>query len=109
MVPTPPYYAVIFTSTRTDVEDGYAEMDAVLERLAKDAPGFLGLEAARKEDGFGVTVSYWESENAIAAWKANVDHLAAQARGRTDWYSAYKVRIAKVEREYEFSKGKDEV
>ncbi len=94
------YYAVIFTSTRTEVEAGYAEMATKMVELAKVQPGFIGIESALNE--IGITVSYWESLEAIKNWKANMEHVEAQEKGRTAWYKNYKVRIAKVEREYEF-------
>ena len=94
------YYAVIFTSTRTEVEAGYAEMATKMVELAKAQPGYIGMESSRSE--IGITVSYWESLEAIKNWKANIEHLEAQEKGRTTWYKNYKVRIAKVEREYEF-------
>ena len=94
------YYAVIFTSTRTEVEAGYAEMATKMVELAKAQPGYIGMESARSE--IGITVSYWESLEAIRNWKANMEHLEAQEKGKTTWYKNYKVRIAKVEREYEF-------
>jgi len=94
------YYAVIFTSTRTEVEAGYAEMATKMVELAKVQPGFIGIESARNE--IGITVSYWESLEAIKNRKANMEHVEAQEKGRTAWYKNYKVRIAKVEREYEF-------
>ena len=95
-----PYYAVIFTSTRTELDENYSEMAIKMETLAKQQPGFLGVESARNE--IGITVSYWESLEAIRNWKANMEHLEAQEKGKTTWYKNYKVRIAKVEREYEF-------
>ncbi|QCX02091.1 antibiotic biosynthesis monooxygenase [Aggregatimonas sangjinii] len=96
-----PYYAVIFTSTRTEGDDGYAKMAEHMEELAQQQPGYLGIESARDE--VGITVSYWESLQAIADWKSNTDHLFAQQKGIKDWYSWYKVRICLVEREYEAS------
>lgn len=97
-----PYYAVIFTSTRTELDDNYSEMAIKMETLAKQQPGFLGVESARNE--IGITVSYWESLEAIANWKQNLDHLDAQFLGRQKWYENYTVRIAKVEKEYSFEK-----
>ncbi len=94
------YYAVIFTSTRTEIEAGYAETAIKMLELAKVQPGFMGVESARNE--IGITVSYWESLEAIQKWKTNMEHLQAQENCRTTWYKNYKVRIAKVEREYEF-------
>lgn len=96
----PPYYAVIFTSVRTDTNEEYSEMAEKMVELASRQSGFLGIESARNE--IGITVSYWESLEAIRAWKANLDHLEAQKLGREIWYKAYKTRIAKVERDYDF-------
>ena len=97
--PEPPYYAVIFSSQRTPADDeGYATAAARMMELAAEQPGFLGVETARS-DILGLTVSYWESCEAIAAWKANAEHQTAQARGRSEWYSDYRLRVAKVERE----------
>ena len=75
-----------------------------MDALAKTMPGYLGIESARNEGGFGITVSYWESEAAIANWKRNAEHLQAQAKGRAEWYEDYTVRVAKVERAYEMKK-----
>jgi len=94
------YYAVIFTSIRTEVEEDYAEMAMRMVKLAKQQSGFLGMESARNE--IGITVSYWESLNAIKVWKENTEHVLAQEKGKSMWYKNYKVRIAKVEREYRF-------
>ena len=96
-----PYYAVIFTNTRTAGDNGYALMAAEMEELAKTQPGYLGFESAR--DGIGISISYWQSLDDIAHWKANTDHRLAQERGIEDWYRWYKIRICRVEREYEFS------
>jgi heme-degrading monooxygenase HmoA len=93
-----PYYAVIFTSKRTNLEEGYAEMAYNMVALAQQQPGFLGAESARNE--IGITVSYWKDLEAIKNWKQNLDHLDAQRKGREKWYEYYTVRIALVEREY---------
>ncbi|GAA0736335.1 antibiotic biosynthesis monooxygenase [Gaetbulibacter jejuensis] len=96
-----PYYAVIFTSTQKEHIEGYAEMANQMEALAKTQDGFLGMDSARNE--VGITVSYWESLEAIKNWKQHTDHLVAQQKGRQDWYSWYNVKICKVERVYEFN------
>lgn len=100
--PNPPYYAVIFTSLRTEIEEGYQEMAEEMVRLAALQSGYLGHESAR--DRLGITISYWESLEAIQHWKAQSDHLLAQKYGREKWYSAYSTRIAKVERDYSMHK-----
>lgn len=96
--PPPPYVAVIFTSVRTDDDGGYAGMAAAMERLAREQPGYLGIEAAR--EGVGITVSYWRDEASAKAWKQVGAHLVAQRRGREVWYRDYRVRIALVTRDY---------
>ena len=98
--PDPPYYAVIFTSTRTSVDDGYGAMADAMETLAAQQPGFLGIESSRDAAGFGITVSYWASEEAIAAWKANARHRVAQSSGQQKWYEHFETRVARVERAY---------
>ena len=100
--PAAPYFAVIFTSLRTQGDNGYGKMAEAMETLASTQPGFLGIESAR--DGLGITVSYWNSLESIAAWKQNAQHLVAQQRGRDAWYEEFKVRICRVERDYEFTR-----
>jgi heme-degrading monooxygenase HmoA len=96
--PEPPYYAVIFSSRRTADIEGYEEMAERMLELASSQPGFLGIESARGADGFGITVSYWTSPEAIASWKAHGEHRVAQATGRSKWYEHYENRVARVER-----------
>lgn len=94
----PPYYAVIFTSIRTEVDNGYNEMAERMVELATLQPGFLGVESAR--EALGITVSYWKDLDAIKNWKMNSEHLQAQQLGHSTWYASFKMRIAKVERDY---------
>ena len=100
--PPPPYYAAIFTSLKTEGNTGYAEMAQRMEELAKQQPGYLGIESAREE--LGITVSYWKDVESIRNWKMNLEHLQAQKTGREDWYSHYKVRVCLAERDYGFEK-----
>ena len=97
--PEPPYYAVIFTSTKIDADKGYGAMSERMAALVQQQEGFLGFESAR--EALGITVSYWRDETSILAWKAQLEHQEAQAQGKALWYTRYKIRIAKVEREYE--------
>jgi heme-degrading monooxygenase HmoA len=100
--PKPPYYAVIFSSTRTEGDNGYYEMADKMVELAKQQDGFLGVESARNE--LGITVSYWTDLSSIKKWKENAEHSFAREKGRNEWYKSFKTRIAKVERDYEFEK-----
>ena len=101
--PKPPYYAVIFTSLQSEDIQGYARMADRMLALAAQQDGFLGVESARQ--GLGITVSYWSDLAAIKRWKSDAEHLEAQKLGHERWYSAFSVRIAKVEREYGIEKG----
>ena len=96
--PAPSYVAVIFTSLRTEGDNGYAAMSAAMDALAREQPGYLGIESAREQ--VGITVSYWRDEQAARAWKQVAQHLVAQRRGREVWYRDYRVRVANVVRDY---------
>ncbi|MCH9661601.1 MAG: antibiotic biosynthesis monooxygenase [Bacteroidetes bacterium] len=98
----PPYYAVIFTNKLTNETEGYSEMAEKMETLAKQQPGYLGIEHAR--EALGITISYWESLDAISHWKSQLDHQEAQRMGKKQWYQWYTTRICKVERAYSFEK-----
>lgn len=98
--PEIPYYAVIFTSVRTEGDNGYAEMADRMVELAQQQDGFLGVESARNE--VGITVSYWRDLESIKRWKEHAEHSFAREKGRSEWYKSFKTRIAKVERDYGF-------
>ncbi len=100
--PPPPYYAVIFTSVRTEGDQGYSEMSEKMEALAKKQPGFLGVESAR--EFLGITVSYWKDLDSIRRWKEHAEHTLARQKGREVWYQQYRTRITRVERDYGFDK-----
>jgi heme-degrading monooxygenase HmoA len=102
--PPPPYYAVIFTSLKTNYDAGYNEASQLMVELAMEQAGYLGHESAR--DGIGITVSYWQSLEAIKAWKQQTEHLLAQKIGKQQWYECYKTRICLVERDYGFKNSK---
>lgn len=98
------YYAVIFSSQRTDGDNGYGRMADRMEQLARRQPGFIGVESVRDASGSGITISYWESLEAIRGWKRNEAHLVAQEKGKQEWYANYSIKICKVEREYVFKR-----
>ena len=102
---TPPQgsYAVIFTSLRTDGDAGYKAMAERMVALAAEQPGFLGVRSARGDDGLGITVSYWDSLESIAAWRAHIEHRPAREQGRAQWYAHYELQVVKVERAYSWS------
>lgn len=101
--PSPPYYAVIFTSLNSDDRSGYDDMAEKMIALAAIQPGFLGVESASGALVSGepsITVSYWADLESIQKWKMHTEHQKAQEKGKNRWYAAYKTRIAKVERDY---------
>lgn len=95
--PPPPYYAVIFTSFLNEGTDDYAAVAEYALSLAKQQPGFLGYESVR--NGMGISVSYWDSLEAIRSWKNHPQHLALQKQ-EAHWYRQSKIRISRVERDY---------
>jgi heme-degrading monooxygenase HmoA len=101
--PSPPYYAVVFTSLRTDADsDGYATTAERMVQLASEQPGFLGVESARGADGVGITVSYWDSLESIRRWHEHAEHRLAQRDGKAKWYARYQLRVCRVEQAYGF-------
>lgn len=104
--PTPPYFAVIFTSLRKPGDHGYEAMADRMAHMGAAMPGYLGIETARNAEGFGITISYWETKAAILAWRRHATHLLAQDAGKARWYEHYEVRIARVERAYAGPEGR---
>jgi heme-degrading monooxygenase HmoA len=103
--PDPPYWAVIFTSVRSrESGDEFDETDERMMALAAQQPGYLGVDSAYSH--IGITVSYWADEASITAWRRNADHAFAQYEGRTRWFDAYEIRVARVERAYSFTRTK---
>ena len=101
-----PYYAVIFTSIRTQGDNGYEKMAGEMMDFVSKQKGFLGEESVRDDKGFGITVSYWDSLESIQAWKVFLPHKEAQDQGRLQWYCAYKVRVCRVESDQLFCENK---
>ena len=97
------YFAVIFTAQRSLSGDDIYDITADrMVLLARRQPGFLGVESVRGDDGIGITVSYWVNRDAIANWRQQAEHLAAQALGRQEFYDWYRVRVAEVVAERAF-------
>jgi heme-degrading monooxygenase HmoA len=101
----PPYVAVIFRSVQTSDSAGYGETADRMDDLAARQPGYLGVESVRDPStGAGITVSYWRTEEAAAAWKRVAEHAEAQRAGRERWYRRYRVEVATVTRAYGFER-----
>ncbi|MGW4567648.1 antibiotic biosynthesis monooxygenase family protein [Streptomyces sp. NPDC004561] len=101
----PPYYAVVFTSNRTDHDPGgYREAAAHLSRLVRDIPGFLGEDSAHTPGGLAISVAYFRDLAGIERWRQHPEHLAAKRRGREHWYERYAIHIARVEHSHGFGR-----
>ncbi len=100
--PEPPYYAVIFSSYRTDNDDDYENTMKILSDVSKNYDDFLGMESSR--DGFGISVSYWKTYEGIMMWKKDSEHLIAKEKGKQYWYKSYAIRIARVKYQNYFEK-----
>ncbi|MFD8391438.1 antibiotic biosynthesis monooxygenase family protein [Streptomyces sp. NPDC059680] len=97
-LPEPPYYAVVFTSARTDDDpDGYRRTAEQLSRLVREVPGFLGEDFAHTPGGLAISVAYFRDLAGIERWRGHPAHLAAKRRGRERWYERYTIHIARVE------------
>jgi heme-degrading monooxygenase HmoA len=102
--PPPPYWAVVFTSVRTGSDEaGYSRAAERMVELAKRQRGYLGYESARDAGGLGLTVSYWDSLESIARWRADAEHAEVQRQGRERWYASYSLRVCRVERAWDFA------
>ncbi|MEV7982986.1 antibiotic biosynthesis monooxygenase [Streptomyces sp. NPDC086519] len=101
----PPYYVAVFTAVRTEDQSGYGETNARMEELVKDIPGYLGMDHAQTPGGLGITVGYFRDADALARWRTDAEHRAAQKRGRAEWYESYTLHVAKVERSHGFTRG----
>ncbi|MFB6847597.1 antibiotic biosynthesis monooxygenase family protein [Streptomyces sp. NPDC056373] len=100
----PPYYAAFFSTVRTQDQSGYSETDARMEDLVQEVPGYLGMDHAQTPGGLGITVSYFRDADALTQWRTEVEHRAAQQRGRAEWYQSYTLHVAKVERSSGFTR-----
>jgi heme-degrading monooxygenase HmoA len=101
--PRPPYYVAIITVERSEIDDGYFEMADAMYHAASSQDGFLGMEwVSDAAQRVGITASYWRDAESIGRWKLEAEHLVAQKLGKDRWYDAYRVRIARVERDYEW-------
>ena len=94
----PPYFATIFTTQLGDALEGYDEASDLMAELVEKYDGFMGMHSARDDDGYGITVCYWKTEDSITAWREDLEHQAVQLKGRGGWYSKYTIQLAEVKR-----------
>jgi heme-degrading monooxygenase HmoA len=89
---------------RADVDqDEWQQTFGRMVGLASEMPGFISINGYAAEDGGGLAVVRFESDEDVQAWKAHPDHMEAQARGREAFFESYKMTVAgSIIREYGF-------
>jgi heme-degrading monooxygenase HmoA len=97
--------AVIFVAQRTGDDDaGYYSAASAMDALAAQQPGYVGIDSVRRDDGLGITVSYWANEDAAKLWRDHPDHAATRDQGRGRWYLHYSLHVAEITRSYDWAK-----
>jgi len=94
------FYAVIFSSTKSENLAGYEEMDKITMDLASQQPGYLGYESVNNNDK-SIFISYWENKESIENWRQNAIHKMAKQQAQ-QWYKRYLSQICLVESSYLF-------
>ncbi len=95
---------VLFRSKLVEEPEGYDEMAAEMESLARGMPGFIDVKSYRAEDGERLTIVWWENEETLRQWREHARHRVAQQAGRERWYAYYKMDVAEVVRKRDFEK-----
>lgn len=96
-------YAVIFeVKVKESGKDEYLSIAAKLKEQLVNMDGFISIErfTSLVEEGKILSLSFWESEEVIKKWKANLDHIEAQTKGRTSLFEDYRIRVAHVVKDY---------
>src|SRR3954471_20305798 len=99
--------AVIFEFTPK--EGKFSEYMDVVGTLRADldkAEGFISLERFESVTNKGrfLSLQFWRDEESVAKWRNLQKHREAQVKGRATIFSAYRLRIASVIRDYEMDK-----
>lgn len=95
--------AVIFELSPADGKvQEYFDIAADLKPLLQDIDGFVSIErfSSLAEEGKFLSLSFWRDEKAIEEWRNIEAHRFAQAKGRNDVFSGYRLRVANVNRDY---------
>ncbi|HLW55512.1 MAG TPA: antibiotic biosynthesis monooxygenase [Candidatus Angelobacter sp.] len=96
---------ITFRSRLTDqAGEDYQSMNAEMEALVKENPGFIDVKSYQAADGERLTMVWWRDEESLRQWREQVRHRAAQSAGRQKWYLYYKMEVAQVIRESSFQR-----
>lgn len=92
-------FAVIFRAEIRELDGEYEATATALRDLAMSRYGCVDF-VSQSDGRHEIAISYWQSEAAITAWRADPVHREAQQRGKERWYSSYSVEVVRVERAY---------
>ena len=101
--------AVLFEADAIpEQKDRYFQLAAELKPLLDDVEGFISIERFQSLSTPGkiLSLSWWENEESVLAWKKNLKHQAAQFEGRNTIFSFYRIRVVQVLRDYSSEKGR---
>jgi len=87
---------------RPEADPEYGEWATRMSELAATMPGYISHKGFVAPDGERVTLVEFASEEAQRAWSRHPDHVAAQKKGRQDFYVEYRLQVCRVERESVF-------
>lgn len=100
--------AVLFEADIADgAQERYLQLAAELKPQLADIEGFIAIERFQSLSMAGkiLSLSWWQDEASVLAWKKNVLHQAAQQEGRRAIFSFYRIRVAQVLRDYSSATG----
>lgn len=96
---------VVFRSRLTpEAGADYETTGARMEELAITMPGYLAHKEFAAEDGERVTIVEFENEDAIRNWRMHPEHVEAQRKGRSKFYSEFRLTVCEVLREQKFER-----
>ncbi|CDM42727.1 antibiotic biosynthesis monooxygenase family protein [Ectopseudomonas oleovorans] len=95
--------AVIFeVQAKPGLQQDYLDLAGELRPLLAEQPGFISIERFQSltQPGKILSLSFWQDEAAIQAWRQREEHRRAQTAGREEVFSHYRLRVAQVLRDY---------
>jgi heme-degrading monooxygenase HmoA len=98
-------YAVIFeVEIAVGKKDQYLNIATKLKEQLIKMEGFISIERFESliNEGKLLSLSFWEDENSLLKWKKNIDHMAAQKKGRESIFKDYRIRVAEIKKDYTF-------
>ena len=93
---------VFRSRVKPEAQEEYANWADRMSELARQMPGYISHKGFVAEDGERVTIVEFESEEAQRAWSAQREHVEAKKKGRSSFYSEYRIQICTVQRDSSF-------